>query len=225
MKIHRFVTSLDTEGRILDKEVVHQIHTVLRLEPGEYIVTSDGNGNDQKGIIAQIDKNSILLENIEKVTPNVPLKKVTLYCAILKKENFELVCQKATELGVSIIVPIITERTIKQNIKIDRLEKINKEASEQAGLSVVPKLMPITNFKDAVQESIKNTETTILFDQSGQTLKNTYQNIGIFVGPEGGFTQEEIMYAKENGALITSIGNTTLRGETAAIVTTFWATQ
>jgi 16S rRNA (uracil1498-N3)-methyltransferase len=225
MKVHRFITTVK-EGSILeDKEVVHQIRKVLKLLPEEHIQISDGHGRDIEGTIERIDKNRIYLKNIAPIAPIFPKKKVTLYCALLKKENFEVVCQKVTELGVTQIVPIITSRIIKQGFKEERIQKIIREATEQSGLSRVPTFSAAQNFKDAILASKENNDETILFDRSGKSSKATKDTIGIFIGPEGGFTEEEILFAKENGATVVTLGNTVLRGETAAIVGSFWALE
>lgn len=225
MKIHRFITKLSEENTIRDTEIVNQIRKVLKLEPGEVICISDGIGTDYEGVIEKIGTDTIFLKNITKKDPLLPKKRIVLYCAILKKENFELVCQKATELGVTKIVPILTKRTIKQGLKIDRLKKIIKEASEQSGVSKIPTLSETLNFEDAITESLEENEKTILFDRSGLKIKNSFERLGLFVGPEGGFTEEEIQYAKNSLVDIGSLGETTLRGETAAIIATYWGTQ
>lgn len=225
MKIHRFIAELGAGNTLTDRELVRQIRKVLKLEPGETICISDGRGADYEGVIEKIDTDTVYLNNITKKESLMPKKNVTLYCAILKKENFELVCQKATELGVTKIVPIITQRTIKQGLKVDRLKKIIKEASEQSGLSQIPILSEALTFSDAIAESLKENEKTFLFDKSGLDIKNTFKSIGLFVGPEGGFTDDEILHAKNLHIEVGSLGITTLRGETAAIVATYWGMQ
>lgn len=229
MKLHRFIGNFDfskKEVEIANPENIKQIKDVLRLQIGEKIILSDGKGNEAEVTITSLSKNKIIgeLKKIERKKEMT--RKVSLYLAILKKENFELATQKAVECGVSNITPIVTERTIKTGLNIARLEKIILEASEQSGRSIVPTLSPILNFKDALTAG-KDSEEKIIFhvDQKNNLYSpnKKVENINIFIGPEGGFTEKEINLAKENGYTVASLGPLTLRGETAGIVASYRA--
>src|SRR6185503_3112201 len=102
-------------------------------------------------------------------------REVTLYCSILKKENFELVCQKATEVGAYAICSIIAERTVKTGLNRPRLEKIIKEAAEQSGRSSLPILLEPMSFPEALSSSKAN-DLNVLFDKEGKNLDNNYSN-------------------------------------------------
>ncbi|MES2023632.1 MAG: RsmE family RNA methyltransferase [Patescibacteria group bacterium] len=227
MKLHRFIGKYDLsqkEVEITDIETIKQIRAVLRLEEGDKIILCDGSGTEAEAIITSLSHNKIICE-IEKILDtNEPERKVSLYIAILKKENFELAVQKAVECGVANIIPVITERTIKTGLNNERLEKIIREASEQSGRSIVPKLFEIMNFIDALENG-KSAEEKIIF----HLVENKYMPdknanlISIFVGPEGGFTEKEIILAQESGYTPASLGRLTLRGETAGIVATYRA--
>lgn len=225
MKLHRFIGAYNLaqdEVKIEKEDVVKQIRNVLRLENDEKIILCDGQGEEAIAEITELAKNFIKAKILErKKTGSEPERRVTLYLAILKKENFELAVQKAIECGVSRIVPIITERTIKTGLNKERLEKIIMEASEQSGRGIVPELDSIMDLKKAMKES--KAEEKILFDLSGDSYKTNTKasSIIIFIGPEGGFTENEIFFAKENKFTISSLGTLTLRAETAAIVTTY----
>lgn len=221
MKIHRFIGDFKLMQNELEitGEIAHQIIKVLKLEKGEKIELCDGKGLNALCIIRSMRKNSLVVE-VEMVGEDeVETKKVSLYCAVLKKENFELVVQKATECGVSKIIPIITSRTVKTGLSIERLKKIAKEAAEQSGRSTVPEISePIEYIKSLEQVNGKN----ILFDISGEPLKEkNYSETNIWIGPEGGWTPDEIQKAKTAGFQIASLGKNTLRGETAAIIATY----
>ena len=212
---------------IVNPENIKQIKDVLRLKVGEKIILLDGLGNNAEAVIDCIYPNKIIctVTKIEKpASGKAPARQVNLYLAILKKENFELAVQKAVECGVSKITPIITERTIKTGLNLPRLEKIIREASEQCGRNVVPSLPPILDFQDALKDGEVCQEKIIfhLAEKEYRSDKNA-TTVSIFVGPEGGFTDKEILMAKNSGYTAASLGPLTLRGETAAIVATYRA--
>lgn len=226
MKIHRFVGQFNldqTNLTITDSEVINQWKNVLRLAAGEKLILADGQGYEAEATIIKLAKNLAEVTIGEKtLNQNEPDRQVTLYCAILKKENFELVVQKAIEVGISKIVPVTTDRTVKQNLRFDRLEKIAKEAAEQSGRGIVPTISKIVDFKTAITEAV-DAGPTFLFDlATEEKFDNTSMAVvSIFIGPEGGFTDSEVALAKEAGAEIASLGPRTLRGETAAIVASY----
>lgn len=238
MKIHRFIGDFNLskkELEITNPENIKQIKDVLRIRVSEKIILSDGKGTEAEVVINNISNKLISVSVFKSINQQQePKRKVTLFLAILKKENFELAVQKATEVGVSKIVPIVTERTIKTGLNIERLEKIALEASEQSGRNIVPTLSPIFNFKDALAEENKSD----LSAQAGEKIifhitkeDNIYrpnkiaEDISIFIGPEGGFTEKEINLAKDYGYSVASLGAFTLRGETAAIIATYRAAE
>lgn len=133
-----------------------------------------------------------------------------------------MAAQKTVEVGVASITPIITERTIKIGLNVPRLEKIILEANEQCGQNIVPLLFPILNFKDAIEGALG--EKVIFHPDADLYVPNkSAKNISIFVGPEGGFTENEIKLAKDFGFTVASLGSLILRGETAAIIGTYRA--
>ncbi len=233
MKLHRFIlefTVSDGWVEIVDAEVVNQMRNVLKLKVGEQVLlclpaqTGDGPIMEVVGEIEVMGSGGIKVKVIkEQENENEPARKVVLYCAILKRENFELVVQKATEIGVAEIVPVITRRTVKLNVKQERLEKIIKEAAEQSGRGVVPNILPPQKFEEQV-ERVKGQGAHILFDGSGSQLLTTNYSlptIGLWIGPEGGWDDSEIVAAKTAGFTIASLGKLTLRAETAAVVAAY----
>jgi len=226
MRINRFIGDFDLskdEVEIKNPENINQIKNVLRLKKDDKIILSDGKGVEAEVILT-------FLSN-EKITGTIPTrartplaqsKIVNLYLAILKKENFELAVQKAVEVGVTTITPIITERTIKTGLNIPRLEKIILEASEQCGRTTLPELFDIFDFNEAINSQA---DEKIIFhtekDTKDYAPNEKANSINIFIGPEGGFTEKEIELAKNSGFSLASLGPLTLRGETAAIVATY----
>lgn len=232
MKIHRFIGSFDLAGpevEITDPENIKQIKAVLRLTVGDLLTLSDGVGIEAKVKILELGKNKIICEVLETKKQEDRGRKVSLYLSILKKENFELAVQKAVECGVANIIPVITERTVKTGLNTERLEKIIREASEQSGRNMVPKIFETMSFSEALEHG-KSSDEKIIFHLTGKEYTPP-KNIGlpyvssIFVGPEGGFTESEAELAKSSGYTVASLGQLTLRGETAAIVATYRAVQ
>ncbi len=229
-KIHRFIHNYNIENDTIsvnEPELIHQWKNVLKFKTGEQIILANPNGMEALCEIENVDKKSATLKLISEQENTKTVKRmVTLYASILKRENFEFIAQKATELGIKTIVPIKTERTIKQNINLERLNKIVTEASELCGRNTVPEIRETMNFKDAIIESMENNHT-VLFDATGsqltQSIENWQKKIAIFIGPEGGFTDTELEYARDNNIEIISISPLMLRGETAAIVATYLA--
>jgi 16S rRNA (uracil1498-N3)-methyltransferase len=229
MKFHRFITSFDLDENkitITEKELVHQITKVLRLNIGEQIILCDQSGNEVLAEIVAVEKN-VECRVLEKRKNKVESAcYVTLYCSILKKDNFDLIVQKTTEVGVKEIIPIICGRTIKKEVNLDRLNKIAKEASEQSGRTFVPIISAPLKLKDAIARAKEN-DVNIVFQMVEKDfccgLLRNKKKIGIFVGTEGGWTENEIVLMKENNFLALSLGPTVLRGETAAIIGTYLA--
>ncbi len=239
--MHRFIGKFpisDEKFWIGDKELVHQVRDVLRLHAGEKITlvgdnasprsSSGGAGKEAICEITGFDGDYLevkVLENIEN--KNDPESKVELYLAVLKNENFELAVQKAVEVGVSAIVPIITERTVKTGLKLERLKKIMKEASEQSGRGVVPDVVEPMELKNAIKLS-KGNDANIFYDASGiekPKIASKSKRIGVFIGPEGGWSEKEISMARVAHFEIVSFGKLIYRAETAAIIAVYEAVK
>ncbi len=226
-KIHRFITPYTVENNtitVTDPTLFHQWKNVLKFKKGEEIILVDNTEGEAHCIITSYKDESVLCTIRKQIgTQKETLREVTLYMAILKKEHFEYVVQKASEIGIRKIVPLITERTIKTGLKYERLEKIAKEASELAGLSRVPEISEIHTFEEALSESLKY-KTRIIFDKDGSTQHAlTPDPCALFVGPEGGWTDDELHNAKESGCESFSLLSHTLRGETAGIIASYLA--
>lgn len=228
MKVHRFIGDFDfsSSNIIIDNsDLVHQIERVLKLKIGENIILGDGNGNEIEGEVSNFTNKTVDIKvNKKYKNTNESEKNVRLYCAILKSENFELVVQKASEIGISEIIPLITDRTIKTSIKYERLQNIAHEASELAGRAMVPNVREATLYKIAILEE---NDTKLFFDISGEILDDKIlgnsKNISIYVGPEGGWTEVEHDIATQNDCKEVSLGKLTFRGETAAIIASYLA--
>ena len=237
MRINRFFiegVDLNIGGkiRINDPEILNQVRNVLRFKMGDEFMVCDGRLNEARVRLARFDKNSFEVEVLDiSKNQNEPARRVILYCSILKKENFGLVAQKATEIGISEIVPIITERTVKLSLNMERLQKIVREAAEQSGRGIVPTLHEPVDFPIAVRHRMSDSygsSVNIFLDQSGvlfSSLRATNHGLltTIWVGPEGGWIQDELELATKKGFFVVSFGHLTFRAETAAICGVFHA--
>lgn len=230
MKLHRFIGNFDlTEKELLfrDPELVNQMYRVLRVHAGDHVILGDGNLNEAVAEVRNVSKNFILVALRERSVNLIePKIYVQLYCSVLKRENFEMVVQKATEIGVKEIIPIKAWKTVKFGIKEGRLEKIAKEAAEQCGRGMVPMIRKPLAFADAMEDAKKN-GLNFFFDASGEDFKiaagskKEIGRAGVFIGPEGGWDAAEIDAAQENGFQIIGLGKLTFRAETAALIASY----
>jgi len=220
------------EKYLLSKEDSNHYVKVLRGNiNNEKIVICDGQNNDFMAHEIKIEDNisQVLLGN--KIEDNnEPNINIHLYLALIKSDKFEIAIQKCVELGVRQITPVITERTIisldetKINKKVIRWNKIALEACKQCQRSYIPSINKPIKFNKAIE---KNNNNSILayVDENKFNLKSCLdkienETINIFIGPEGGYTNKEILFAKNNNILISHLGKRILRAETAAITAT-----
>jgi 16S rRNA (uracil1498-N3)-methyltransferase len=224
MKIHRFLGDFNFKKeqlKITDRDLVHQLRSVLRMKPGFKFELVNQGGEGALVELIKIEASSIEAKVLELLPQVKEGRKITLFVAILKRENFELVAQKATEIGVHTLVPIITKRTVKTGLKVERLEKIINEATEQSGRTNIMQLEETVNFTEALASIY---DKKIIFDQSGDKVRkiaSDSDSLAIFIGPEGGWDEGELSVARESGFSVLSLGETTLRAETAAIVASY----
>ena len=218
--MQRFFISKNLDGKkefLLPKEIQHQLKTVLRAKAGEKIILFDGSGYD---FISEFNGASAKI--MEKVlNRREPDRKIFLFQSMLKKDKMELVFQKGTELGVAGFFPVLSGRSIKKDFNQFRAEKTIKEAAEQSGRAKCPEVSAVLSFKDALSHVQRERMSGVLADLNSkkhisETLKEP--SMALFVGPEGGWTEEEIKDAKECGFKAVSLGRLQLRAETAAIV-------
>ncbi len=235
MRLHRFFVSEIIGDKkditVTSSGLVNQIQNVFRLKVNDSIIIFDGSGYDYECNILNISKTNIVLK-ISKAREShyMPKNSIYLFVGVVKKDTFEWVVEKATELGVTNIIPIIAERSEKKSLNEDRLKKISIEASEQSGRGSIPVIEKIMKLEDAIvslknrslnQSEIKKEIEIIAFHTEGKFFRdeNINKNIAtaIFIGPEGGWSSKEILMFHENNIDIFCLGNQILRSETAVI--------
>lgn len=221
----------DKQAEITGDDVNH-IRNVLRMEEGEKVVISGGQGTDYYCIIKDVQSECILLdiEREEPVRTELPVRLVLLQ-ALPKADKMELIIQKAIELGVHEIVPVRTRRSVvrldekKAAKKLQRWQTIAEAAAKQSGRGIVPQIHEVVSFTEALGYAGQLQHRIIpyeLFDDMPATVETMNKicegsSIGIFIGPEGGFERGEVEQAMEAGAVPVSLGRRILRTETAGL--------
>jgi 16S rRNA (uracil1498-N3)-methyltransferase len=226
MRFHRFYinnTIFHDTFDVTDRDLVHQWKSVFRYNVGSQVILFDGSGTDYLCMITSLRNLGATVSIIKKIKTeeSTPRKNIWLCMAMVKKDNFELVAQKATELGVNHIVPIICEHSEKRKLKMDRMQKIAIEASEQSGRGDIPVIHEAVTIPELFQSGVLPQEK-IAFHPSGIPFKQYRDSISAvsfaaFIGPEGGFSEKEIALFKSYNIPIVSLGTLVLRAETAAI--------
>lgn len=227
--MRRFYTpkeNFQTDKAILNLEETRHLRDVLRLREGAEIQVFDGEGKEFLGAIEKISKSETHLEIIKEVAPSAleSSLNLTLAVALLKGDKFDLVVQKAVELGVTKLIPLNTKRAdvkLKESKKkSERWRKIALEAAKQSGRAKLMQIEKPIDFNEFVQIKVG---TRILFaERNGAGLAEikTTQQITAVIGAEGGWEDSEIETAQKNDFQIITLGERILRAETAAIAIT-----
>lgn len=224
-----------TEDQLLiEGDAARHLAGSLRAKVGEsLIVTDDAAGGDHSidyhGLIESVAPTCVIAR-ITGSQPNTaePSVQVTLYQCLPKGDKFEFILQKAVELGASRIVPVLSSRCISRpspaafQKKRLRLQKIAQSAAEQSGRGKIPIVGDLIMFAAACQKAEKAERALICYEQGGEPIGQNdlskVQRIALLIGPEGGFSAEEIDLARKHQLQITTLGPRILRCETAPLV-------
>ena len=225
----------------LSPEETRHLRDALRLRPGDEAFVFDGEGNEYFSVVTEVESKreaEALLEVRSQVVPARPESplRLTLAVALLKGEKFDLVIQKATELGVARIMPVITARAdVRLRDEQDaahraaRWQRLALEAAKQSGRARLPAVERPINFDSLLASAPDESSLRLMFaERAGQGLRETLRESGAaqgseayaLVGPEGGWEDEEIERAQADRWSVVTLGGRTLRAETAAIVVT-----
>lgn len=222
----------------LAAEEARHLRDVLRLGRGDEVFVFDGEGKEFRCVVEEMGRNHATLSVSDKVEAARPESTLllTLAVALLKGEKFDTVVQKATELGVTRIVPVVTKLAdVRLRDEADaarrvaRFQRIALEACKQSGRARVPQVDAPLAFKELVEKkSSSSDEWCAMFAERGgaglsetvKTLKVRPSVVTALVGSEGGWTNEEIAQALDAGWSVVTLGGRTLRAETAAIAAT-----
>ena len=206
---------------------VYQLKKVLRIKAGEDILVLNNSGFQYKVRLTSIDEKEARGEVVSRSPcPTEPQIKINLYQALLKGDKFDFVLQKCTEVGVACFIPVACERCIARNpgsVRISRWQRIIIEAAEQSKRGRLPPLHPLIPFQKACE--LATGFSLIPWEgEEGMGLKTALRGqkvtlINIFIGPEGGFTPQEVEFARSKGIVPVTLGRRILRAETAGLVT------
>ncbi|MFR6017856.1 MAG: 16S rRNA (uracil(1498)-N(3))-methyltransferase [Paraclostridium sordellii] len=223
--------NLENNTCIIKGEDVKHISKVLRCRVGEELEICDNDNNEYICEITSIDKSEVQLNIIDKVDIKRESDlKIKVYQGLPKGPKMEMILQKLTEVGVDEIILVQTKRTVvkvedkKEDKKIERWERIIYEAAKQSKRGKIPKLRGILSFKEALSDMGKNDLNIAPYEnERTKSIKQAIKgqdinNIGIFVGPEGGFEDTEIKDIEDIGGQSVSLGPRILRTETASLV-------
>jgi 16S rRNA (uracil1498-N3)-methyltransferase len=213
--------SAETELQVSGDEF-HHAARVVRVREGEEVEVFDGKGKLASGRVVSLGTTSLSVA-VERELPGreSPLP-ITLAMAIIQLEKFEIVLQKATELGVHSIIPVVSERVDiraeRYRGKTERWEKIIFEAVKQCGRAILPTLEPPASFEQVVARD----GARILFDADADPtpMQPPAGAVTLLIGPEGGWSENELRLARESGCTFQRLGPRRLRAETAAMTAT-----
>jgi 16S rRNA (uracil1498-N3)-methyltransferase len=214
----------------IEGDEVKHIRKVLRLKAGDEILVFDGSGKEFEGAIVEERRSSVMVKvrGIFSSKGDSSLE-VTLAQSLLKGEKMDYLIQKATELGVNEIIPFFSSRSVpvleksRRPNRHHRWEKIAVEASKQCGRGVVPKIESLQDYSSMLRAAPTDHLRLILWEGDGLKLKEVLERSGektkIFfvIGPEGGFSPDEVDKAKRAGFVAVTLGKRILRAETASL--------
>jgi 16S rRNA (uracil1498-N3)-methyltransferase len=224
----------DGQSVSLGEDEARHARDVLRLQPGDEVYVFDGAGKEFRCAVGEFTRDGAMiqvLEEVEPARPESPLN-LTLAIALMKGEKFDLVTQKAAELGASRVIPVTTARAdvrlrnsedVKRKVK--RWQRIALEAAKQCGRARLMGIAEPVEFKALIARPTEKGELRLMFaERNGTSLADAAQyspadfpKMFALVGPEGGWADEEIEVARDAGWQIVTLGGRTLRAETAAI--------
>ena len=225
--MQRYFAQIDKQYFVhLNADDEHHVLHVMRMKKGDEIEVV----SDQKVFLCRLDEtNPLTISVIHEIANDVEISEdVTLLFALTKGDKIDLVLQKATELGVKKVALIQSERTVVKYDNKDlekksiRFQKIMKEASEQSHRVIVPEFLGVFNLKDLPKEAFSDINY-VAYEKDANDVNNSFSNlskgksISVLIGPEGGFSEQEINNLTKQGFIRTSLGKRILRAETAAI--------
>tara|TARA_Y200000002_G_scaffold21645_1_gene16506 strand:- start:1612 stop:2316 length:705 start_codon:yes stop_codon:yes gene_type:complete len=212
---------VENSTNLLSKEHTHYLTNVMRLKRGS-VVNFFNNEGEWESEIVFLDKDRVEVKFLKKVKESEKKNKIILAVCLVKKNPIEMILQKATELGVSKIIPIISERTEVKELNHDRAKKIVIEATEQSNQMLPPEILEVTKLKDFLENLNKNTKLLFADVNSKNNLRREdlkgFESLCILIGPEGDFSPlERQLVLSVNKVVPFTMSKNILRTDTAVI--------
>lgn len=226
MRINSLVDAADLakEQVVLSSEESHHLARVLRVQPGQDLILFDGRGGVAEATVESVAKSAVAVGVSRRWSVPKPEVQIDLIQAVPKADRWELVLQKAVELGATTIRPVLTQHTgFKPNPKKqERWNKIVLNAAQQCEVRWLPELLPLEKFEDTLPSLAEYDLVLIGSLYEGTTLFRNIsfadkKKVALLVGPEGDFSEKEVNAAIGAGAIPVSFGDRIMRTETAAI--------
>ena len=211
---------------------VNHMKNVLRMKPGEEVWVSDGEGMDYFCSVEGYEEKEAVLRVVKKEVSQTELaSRLILFQGLPKGDKMEWIVQKAVELGAYSVVPVSTRRCVvkldnkKAEKKVSRWQQIAESAAKQSKRMLVPEVRSVMTFKEALAYA-KELDVLLIPYELAKGMKETKElirsiepgkSIGVFIGPEGGFEEQEVADAMEAGAKPITLGHRILRTETAGL--------
>lgn len=222
------------DGKIsIEGSDINHMKNVLRMKKGELLEVNDGCGNLYLCEIESYEEEAAWVKILERYEAETELpSKIYLFQGLPKGDKMELIIQKAVELGVYEIIPVATKRAVvkldekKAVKKVQRWNAIAEGGAKQSGRGIVPKVTDVMTFTEALKKA-KELDIVLIPYEKAEGMEATWQamqmaepgkSVGIFIGPEGGFEEDEVERAQESGAVPVSLGKRILRTETAGLM-------
>lgn len=231
--MHRFFVEPELIARMsfgllaLEGAIAHQVANVLRLRGGDEILLLDNAGGEYRVRLERVERKMIVVRFIEsQPAAGEPQTQITLYQSLLKGEKWDFVLQKCTEVGVSGFVPVVSERCVARPSegRLERHLRIIQEAAEQSRRGLLPVLGDTLAFAVACEQAAARHDLALILWEEpqgldfSQVLQQPHGTVALLVGPEGGFSSEEVTLAHQCGIIPVTLGPRILRAETAALV-------
>jgi len=208
-----------------DSDESHHLINVMRMKIGSEVYFTDGEGGSYIGLISSFDNDTVSGDILQVYKNKNELKyHIHLGLPVIKKSRIKIAIEKSVESGVKEITPLSLERSIKQNISMEKLNSVSRSAVKQSMRSIVPAINPVSSLSDWYNQDALNIACIISADKRLTGFKNEIlksvndgKKICLLIGPEGDFSNKEKEFIYDNKFLKVSLGATILRTETAII--------
>ena len=223
-----FIEDIEGDRLTITGDDARHIGRSLRMRPGEELTVCDTRGIDCLCVVESVSDTDVLVKVVERRSSDTePTVKVTLYQGYPKGDKLETIIEKSVELGVSRIVPVLTERSVARPDeksaarKLERWQRRALEAAKQCGRGCIPQVEPMVSFPAVPAMMSRHDRALFCYELGGQPLAQALGQqpgeVGIFIGPEGGISAAEAEALEAAGALPVTLGKRILRTETAPL--------